>query len=160
MRFRLIGKQTDFLASPPARQQSQPGDPHGNLVALSSARNAPKDGIGLDDEDIRKRFETIRKAAIQVLQSVRAVAQTVHLSKGSALEIAAASSADALEITTDLLEQSEHLRGMLNDLIGKLHSTSLPPAPKETKPAPQAKKPAPKLSAQAVKKPAPKPPRK
>ncbi|MEQ8936202.1 MAG: HAMP domain-containing protein [Amphiplicatus sp.] len=171
--IRLIGKQTDFLATTASRPQTKPNDPHGNLAALSAQQGSPDNRLGLGDADIRNRFETVRKAAVQILQSVRTVAQSVARSKGSALEIAAASSADALAITNDLLEQSEHLRGMLNDLIGTRHSTSLPApqtaakaapktAPKSDAPKPErktghapARKPAPKLSAQAVKKPAP-----
>ena len=118
--IRLIGKETNIPAS------NQPtGDTHRNLVALSADQTGPADKM---DQDLRKRFYTVRKAAIQVLQTVRIVNRTVAETKGVALEIAAASSAGALEITSDLLEQSDNLRGMLNNLIGKLHSTSPPAA--------------------------------
>ena len=118
--IRLIGKETNIPAS------NQPtGDTHRNLVALSADQTGPADKM---DQDLRKRFDTVRKAAIQVLQTVRIVNRTVAETKGVALEIAAASSAGALEITSDLLEQSDNLRGMLNNLIGKLHSTSPPAA--------------------------------
>jgi hypothetical protein len=37
-----------------------------------------------------------------------------------ALDIARLSSAEALEVTTDLLQQSENLRGMLDNLVNKM----------------------------------------
>jgi CHASE3 domain sensor protein/HAMP domain-containing protein len=122
--IRLIGRETNI---PAANQPTgAPNDTHRNLVALSSDQ---ANAASQDDQDLRKRFETVRKAAIQVLQTVRIVNRALAESKGAALEIAAASSASALKITTDLLEQSENLRGMLNNLIGTLHSTTPPEKP-------------------------------
>ncbi len=133
--IRIIGKQTNFLAFPKGAEKSgRSADTHRNLVVLSSEKESSKTQLGIGEEDIKKRFETIRKAAVQIMRNVRDVTQTVTDTKGVALDLAASSSADALEITTDLLEQSENLRGMLNDLIGTLHGTALTP-PTPNKPA-------------------------
>lgn len=142
---RLIGKETNL----PAAGQNK-SDTHQNLVALTTGSDE------LPNADIRKRFETIRKAAIQVLQTVRLVNRTMADSKGAALEIAAASSAGALEITSDLLAQSENLRGMLNNLIGKLHSTSPPDTKEIAAPKPTVKaRPTPVAKPTAKPKPTP-----
>ena len=159
--IRLIGRETNI---PAANQPTvAPNDTHRNLVALSTDQ---ANATGQDNQDLRKRFETVRKAAIQVLQTVRIVNRAVADSKGAALEIAAASSASALKITTDLLEQSENLRGMLGNLIGTLHSTTPPEKLPEklvaqkrppTKPvqarAPQQKRPQPKTTARITARP-------
>jgi hypothetical protein len=41
-------------------------------------------------------------------------------SREVALDIARLSSAEALEVTTDLLQQSENLRGMLDNLVNQM----------------------------------------
>lgn len=149
--IRLIGKETNL---PAANAANTGKDTHSNLVALTSEAN------GEEQPDHRKRLETIRKAAIQVLQVVRTINRTMADAKGAALEIAAASSAGALEITSDLLEQSENLRGMLNNLIGKLHSTTPPEqiTPPKPTPAPTpAAKPMPKQTSNPTPAPKPKP---
>ena len=57
------------------------------------------------------------KRAIRAIQQIGKRIEEVN---GVAIEFAAEASNDALEAATQLLHQSEHLRGMLDDLLGRI----------------------------------------
>ncbi len=90
-----------------------------HLVVLSS--EAADAGTG---EDVAQRMEALRNTADDAAKAVRDVGEAVAEIKVVALDIAASTSAEALSVTTALLEQSEYLRGMLDDLIDNIHDTS------------------------------------
>ncbi len=107
-----IGEQADMLVVAPP-----PGGMDRNLVLLKG----DGDNSGAFKPDaIGRRFDAIRSAAGQANWAVRDIAALVRESKDVALEIARLSSAEALEVTTDLLQQSENLRGMLDKLVNRM----------------------------------------
>lgn len=104
-----IGEQADMLVINTPSQ-----GPETNLVVLSG-----NDDGGRPD-NIARRFDAIRSAAGQVTWAVRDISILIRESRDVALDIARLSSAEALEVTTDLLQQSENLRGMLDNLVHKM----------------------------------------
>ena len=67
-----------------------------------------------------RRFDMIRSTASQATWAVRDIGSMIKEARETALDIARLSSAEALEVTTDLLQQSENLRGMLDNLVNKM----------------------------------------
>jgi len=119
-----INEQTDLLVVTPGRDvdQDRNGPKDSNLVVLSSGPRAPTGAEGRDDTSIGRRFDVIRSTANQATWAVRDIGDTISQVRELALEIAEVSSAEALEVTAELLEQSEHLRGMLDALIDKIQT--------------------------------------
>ncbi|MFP6733834.1 MAG: hypothetical protein VB959_08335, partial [Rhodospirillales bacterium] len=56
----------------------------------------------------------------QAIRSIQQIGQTINAVNDVALEFAAESSSEALDAATVLLQQSEELRGKLDDLLGKI----------------------------------------
>ena len=112
-----IVSQTDFIVPQADAEDS-------SLVVLTSdykKASGQETGTPVDgDEAIGQRFDAIRAATNQAAWSIKDVAGIIVQVKEVASEIASTSSAEALEITTELLEQSEHLRGMLDSLVTKI----------------------------------------
>lgn len=94
-----------------------------NLVMLPGKEGRDKHK---DDQDaevgaaVTRRFGVIRDTANHATLTVRDMARTIEQVKEVAMEIASSTSAEALQVTTALLEQSEYLRGMLDDLVGRI----------------------------------------
>ena len=56
----------------------------------------------------------------QAIRSIQQIGDTIGAVNDVALEFAAVSSSDALDAATVLMQQSEELRGKLDDLLGKI----------------------------------------
>jgi methyl-accepting chemotaxis protein len=124
--LRRINKQTDLLVIPPVRDGEKDKDDtmDNNLVAFSSGpRGVKNDGEDEAPSNIERRFEIIRSAANQATWMIRDIGETISRAEEVAAEIAEAASAEALQVTAELLEQSEHLRGMLDALIDKIQAS-------------------------------------
>jgi methyl-accepting chemotaxis protein len=107
-----IAEQADMLVvnTPPQEGET-------NLVILNGDGN--KDAHTKPDV-VSRRFDAIRSAAGQATWAVRDIGALIKNSREVALDIARLSSAEALEVTTDLLQQSENLRCMLDNLVNKM----------------------------------------
>ena len=122
-----INEQTDFQVTPPLQngERTESGATDSNLVVFTTGGKGVKD----DEEGaapasgIKRRFDIIRQAAGQATWVVRDIGETISRVEKAATEIAGASSAKALQVTAELLEQSEHLRAMLDDLIDKIQTS-------------------------------------
>ncbi|MBL6930144.1 MAG: hypothetical protein ISR53_01600 [Rhodospirillales bacterium] len=108
----LIGEQSDMLVI-----NAPPQSPDTNLVILNG--DARTNGAENSDA-IAQRFDAIRAAASKANWAVRDIGNLIKDSRDVALDIARLSSSEALEVTTDLLQQSEYLRGMLDNLVNKM----------------------------------------
>ncbi|MBT3764957.1 MAG: hypothetical protein HOF84_03810, partial [Rhodospirillales bacterium] len=71
-------------------------------------------------EAVGKRFDIIRATNTQISRAIKDISELIGDAKETAHAIAANSSEQALKITSDLLKQSEYLRWMLNEQVGKL----------------------------------------
>ena len=102
-----IGEQADMLVVNTPGQRSDP-----NLVVLNGSLEKPS--------GVARRFDVIRSTASQATWAIREIGAMIKVSREVALDIARLSSAEALEVTTDLLQQSENLRSMLDNLVNKM----------------------------------------
>ncbi len=117
-----IGDFTDpslFPAPRPEGRQEGKTDGSDNLVVL-----APEHRQGPGKDETGRRIETIRTSASQAAWAIRDAARTIDQLRDIAVDIAQSSSAEALAVTTKLLEQSEHLREMLDTMVTKIQSPS------------------------------------
>lgn len=105
-----IGEQADMLIV------DMPGRPS-DLMVL---QGIPQ-GAGNSDA-VTRRFDIIRTAAGKATWAIRDIAAVINEARKAALDIARSSSAEALEVTTELLEQSENLRGMLDQLVLRMET--------------------------------------
>jgi methyl-accepting chemotaxis protein len=108
----LIGEQSDMLVI-----NAPPQSPDTNLVILNGDARAD---AAANPDAIAQRFDAIRAAASKANWAVRDIGALIRDSRDVALDIARLSSSEALEVTTDLLQQSENLRGMLDNLVHKM----------------------------------------
>lgn len=120
-----IGEQADMLIVSTPEQ-----GPDTNLVIL----NGEGDKDGQRDNGITRRFDIIRSAAGQATWAIRDIGSLIKDSREVALAIARLSSAEALEVTTDLLQQSENLRGMLDTLVQRMQDQITEPGPGKSTP--------------------------
>ncbi len=123
-----INEQTDLLVMPLVRDGETPKDDamDSNLVAFTSGsglKGMKGDGETETPSGLERRFDIIRQAANQATWVVRDIGETISRVEEVAAEIAEASSSEALQVTAELLEQSEHLRGMLDSLIDKIQTS-------------------------------------
>ncbi len=107
-----IAEQADMLVV----NTSQQG-PNTNLVILNGELDTGDQGRS---DSVTRRFDAIRSAAGQATWAVRDIGTLIIDSRKVALDIARLSSTEALEVTTDLLQQSENLRGMLDKLVNRM----------------------------------------
>ena len=117
-----INEQTDLLIMPPIKGKEDTMD--SNLVVFTSGLvRINGDGEGEAPTGIERRFDIIRQTASQATWVVRDIGENISRVEEVAAKIAAASSAEALQVTAELLEHSEHLRAMLDALIDKIQTS-------------------------------------
>ena len=102
-----IGEQADMLVVNTPEHGSDP-----SLEVFNGFQESSK--------GVARRFDIIRSTSSQATWTIRDIGAMIMDSREVALDIARLSSADALEVTTDLLQQSENLRGMLDNLVNKM----------------------------------------
>ncbi len=115
-----IGEQTDYQADRPEPKEDRGEDKADNLVLLTSEYRSALEMADKGGDAVGRRFDSIRATASQVTWAIKDIADTINGVKEIAVEIASVSSAEALRITNELLKQSEHLRGMLDNLVGSI----------------------------------------
>ena len=119
-----INEQTNLLVFKPGATDGRGGGEADNLVVLNSDQISASEQAGLGEDAIGQRFDIIRSTAGRITWAVRDLGGTIDSVKGIAMEIAETSSAEAMKVTTELLEQSEHLREMLDTLVNRIEGTS------------------------------------
>ncbi len=119
-----INEQTNLLVFKPGIANGRGGGEADNLVALNLGQISASEQGGLGEDAIGQRFDIIRSTAGRITWAVRELGRTINSVKDIALEIAETSSAEAMKVTTELLEQSEHLREMLDTLVNRIQGTS------------------------------------
>jgi hypothetical protein len=82
-------------------------------------------GTGLDDSDISHCIDVIRDATNQAEGIATSVRQIMAEVTRMAREIAITASEQAIEATTKLLSQSEHLQNLLGDVISKVEPSKV-----------------------------------
>ena len=87
-----------------------------------SRPKSPSDGNQRQNpnEFVTDNLDTLQNGTKRAIRAIRQVGQTIQEVNQVALEIAAEASNDALDAATTLLQQSEHLRGMLDGLLEKI----------------------------------------
>ena len=120
--IKTIGDQADLLWVSPAGGGPSETSPSGNLVMFTpDQRSDDEHASGLRMESsIGRRFDIIRATASQMTWALRDINDVILETRSLALTIAQTTSAEALHVTTDLLEQSENLRFMLDSLVHKM----------------------------------------
>ncbi len=113
-----IGEYTDPSLFPASHQDGK-AEGSDNLVVLT-----PEHHQGPGKDETNRRVETIRTAASQAAWAIGDAARTIDQLRAIAVDIAQSSSAEALAVTTQLLEQSEHLREMLDTMVTKIQAPS------------------------------------
>lgn len=118
-----IADQANMLAFKGKLGEGDKGEVPRNLIVLSTdpRLTANRDGKA-DDQPATVRVEAIRGAARQMKEALRDVGEAVGEIKSAAMDLAETTSEEALEVTTRLMEQSQFLRSMLDELVGKIHS--------------------------------------
>ena len=119
-----INEQTNLLVFKPGATDGRGGGEADNLVVLNSDQISASEQAGLGEDAIGQRFDIIRSTAGRITWAVRDLGGTIDSVKGIAMEIAETSSAEAMKVTTELLEQSEHLREMLDTLVNRIQGAS------------------------------------
>lgn len=121
-----IAEQTDVRVAMPRLTGTAREDGGEHLVVLSSEAGAggaagrPGDELA---QRVLRRFDEVRRTAEEARRAMAGIAETLDRVRRVAADIATSTSAEALAVTTALLEQSEYLRGMLDDLIDNIHET-------------------------------------
>jgi methyl-accepting chemotaxis protein len=127
-----IIEQTDFLVFNPSTKDpaGTNADDRRHLVLLSSGQKMPPNPLRQPHENdaIGQRFDAIRTTSGKASGLIKDISATLNEVQDVAVEIAAASSTEALAITSELLKKSEYLRGMLDDLVTKLDISGDDPA--------------------------------
>jgi len=120
--IKSIGEQADLLWVSPAGDGHGEPPSGGDLVTFTPDQRGDEEGAsGMRMESsISRRFDIIRATASQMTWALRDINGVILEARNLALTIAQTTSAEALDVTTDLLEQSENLRYMLDSLVHKM----------------------------------------
>ena len=97
-----------------------PGDPK-NLEILSGTR-IDQNGEYPDSPPVNDRIETVQNGTKRAIQAIQQIGKIIEEVNRVAVEFAADAKNDALDAATELLRQSEDLRGMLDDLLKRIKS--------------------------------------
>ncbi len=116
-----IGDQMSLLAVQVGLFSEMRPDDSENLVMLSGQQ------IGENEDrpnspSVNDRIETLQNGTKRAVRSIQQIGKMIEDVNRVALIFAADASNHALEAATELLRQSEDLRGMLDDLLGRIKS--------------------------------------
>lgn len=114
-----INDQSSLLAVQTALNGGPRAPEDENLVVLSGGRSEEggRQGAG---QTVGERIDDIQALTRRAVEAIREIGKTIDRVNEVALEFAAETSNQALDAATDLLRQSEDLRSMLDDLLGKI----------------------------------------
>ena len=111
-----ISDQMSLLAVQTALSDDA-GDTRENLVVLAEKRHNSNIGQSVAD-----RIDTIQSGMKRAIKSVQQIGRTISEVNEVAVQFASDASSEALDAATELLHQSEDLRGMLDDLLNKIRA--------------------------------------
>jgi methyl-accepting chemotaxis protein len=111
-----ISDQMSLLAVQTALNDDA-GDTRENLVVLAEKRQNSNIGQSVAD-----RIDTIQAGTKRAIKSVQQIGRTISEVNEVAVQFASDTSSEALDAATELLHQSEDLRGMLDDLLNKIRA--------------------------------------
>ncbi len=111
-----ISDQMSLLAVQTALSD-EAGDHRENLVVLADKRHNGNIGQSVSD-----RIDTIQAGTKRAIKSVQQIGRTISEVNEVAVQFASDASSEALDAATELLRQSEDLRGMLDDLLNKIRA--------------------------------------
>ncbi len=111
-----ISDQMSLLAVQTALADDS-GDTRENLVVLADKRHNGNIGQSVSD-----RIDTIQAGTKRAIKSIQQIGRTISEVNEIAVQFASDASSEALDAATELLRQSEDLRGMLDDLLNKIRA--------------------------------------
>jgi methyl-accepting chemotaxis protein len=111
-----ISDQMSLLAVQTALSNDT-SDTRENLVVLAEKRQNSNIGQSVAD-----RIDTIQAGTKRAIKSVQQIGRTISEVNEVAVQFASDASSEALDAATELLRQSEDLRGMLDDLLNKIRA--------------------------------------
>ena len=114
-----ISDQMSLLAVQTALSNETSSDDPENLILLSEKRLG-EDGERTNSQSVNDRIETLQSGTKRAIRAIQQIGKTIEEVNEVAVEFAADASNDALEAATELLKQSEDLRGMLDELLGRI----------------------------------------
>lgn len=117
-----VSEQTNFLTFKAELKEGPAGETNQNLIVLSSDYRGGGECPTTTEVDssVEERLESIRESTTRATQTIREVAETMAEIKGAALDLATTTSEEALAITARLMDQSQQLRTMLDDLVVRI----------------------------------------
>jgi len=116
-----ISDQMSLLAVQTALTNETSSDDTENLILLSEKRLG-EETERTNSQSVNDRIETLQSGTKRAIRAIQQIGKTIEEVNDVAVEFAADASNDALEAATELLRQSEDLRGMLDDLLGRIKS--------------------------------------
>lgn len=116
-----ISDQISLLAVQIALFSELPPDDPEKPVMLSGKRLG-EDGNRPNNPSVNDRIETLQNGTKRAIHATQQIGKTIEEVNRVAVAFAANASTDALDAATELLRQSEDLRGMLDDLLGRIKS--------------------------------------
>jgi methyl-accepting chemotaxis protein len=121
-----ISDQMSLLAVQTALLENESGDAE-NLIHLDEKRGkrkaSAKTGSG---QSVNDRIETIQGGTKRAIKAVQSIGTTINDVNDVAKIFSTAASKEALNAANNLLRQSEDLRTMLDNLLGKVDTGSAP----------------------------------
>jgi hypothetical protein len=116
-----ISDQMSLLAVQTALASDDEDTGRENLVLLAEKRQADAGhrGAGQSASD---RIETIQNGLKRAVKTTQAIGRAITEVNDIAVQFAADASGEALDAATALLQQSESLRGLLDDLLNKIRA--------------------------------------
>ena len=118
-----ISDQMSLLAVQTALLESESGSDAENLIHLDEKRGKRKAGSKTSPgQSVNDRIETIQGGTKRAIKAVQTIGSTINDVNEVAKDFSTTASKEALEAANELLRQSEDLRSMLDNLLGKVDS--------------------------------------
>ena len=110
-----------------------------NLIPFDGDKRRSAGEPKIADKEVATRVASIREATDRADRTIQAVRLSITGVTELAQEIAATASNQALEATNKLLNQSEYLQSMLDDIISKVQPPAAPEQVTALEPPAQSK---------------------
>jgi hypothetical protein len=116
-----ISDQMSLLAVQTALSADDLDQGRENLVLLAEKRQADAGHRGAG-QSVSDRIETIQNGLKRAVKTTQAIGRSISEVNDIAVQFAADASGEALDAATNLLQQSESLRALLDDLLNKIRA--------------------------------------
>ncbi len=116
-----ISDQMSLLAVQTALSADDLDQGRENLVLLAEKRQADAGHRGAG-QSVSDRIETIQNGLKRAVKTTQAIGRSISEVNDIAVQFAADASGEALDAATNLLQQSESLRTLLDDLLNKIRA--------------------------------------